>query len=554
MSNRLSRRARTRLLVAGAVTTAVAAAAAGVGVATAAADPPALAFVSATPNVTAERHIFSDGSWFNVDLGVNLIAGKNPFEIRASRKSYADPIVAQQFVTEKGKTKKVNLPAGMVTNFEGLRNFTTITVKDTSGKQVKQYQQDFCPNGWDTHRTRPDAPAESPYPQSCNGSNPFTLGAVWGIQAGWNAPVANDGYRGDSGNSELDLPVGDYAVTVELNKTYRDFFKIPAKSASVQLNMKVVEIKESEGEGDGPNPSPSSPARLKAKDAKAARAQALRAEAAAPGDEHSVHGGEGVESKQIAGYLPAFRPPAKAPQGALRSTAQAPKGPRPDLRSLPAWDISLEEGTDGVKDGKWYINFGATVWNAGPSTLLVDGFRRTGTELMDAYQYFFDNNGKQVGSAKAGTMEWDNREGHKHWHFTDFAQYNLLKADKKLAVRSGKEAFCLANTDAIDYTVPGAKWRPENTDLSTACGGNTAVAVREVLDSGNGDTYSQARPGQSFEVTDLPNGTYYIEVKANPENKLAESSTTNNTSLRKVILGGTPQERTLTVPSVYGLD
>ncbi|OJF13569.1 hypothetical protein [Couchioplanes caeruleus] len=27
-------------------------------------------------------------------------------------------------------------------------------------------------------------------------------------------------------------------------------------------------------------------------------------------------------------------------------------------------------------------------------------------------------------------------------------------ADRKLAVRSGKEAFCLANTDAIDYTIP----------------------------------------------------------------------------------------------------
>jgi hypothetical protein len=78
--------------------------------------------------------------------------------------------------------------------------------------------------------------------------------------------------------------------------------------------------------------------------------------------------------------------------------------------------------------------------------------------------------------------------------------------------------------------------------------------VREVLDIGNGDTYTQARPGQSFEVTDLPNGTYYIEVKANPSNKLTELSTKNNTSLRKIILGGTPTARTLEVPPVNGLD
>jgi hypothetical protein len=203
---------------------------------------------------------------------------------------------------------------------------------------------------------------------------------------------------------------------------------------------------------------------------------------------------------------------------------------------------------------KWYVNFGATVWNAGTSPLLVDGFRRTGTDVMDAYQYFFDAKGKQVGSVAAGTMEWDARDGHLHWHFTDFAQYNLLKSNKKQAVRSGKEAFCLANTDAVDYTIPHAKWRPGNTDLSTACGGNTAVAVREVLDVGNGDTYSQDRPGQAFDVTNLPNGTYYIEVKANPARKLTELSTKNNSALRKIVLGGTATARTLTVPAVHGID
>jgi hypothetical protein len=151
-------------------------------------------------------------------------------------------------------------------------------------------------------------------------------------------------------------------------------------------------------------------------------------------------------------------------------------------------------------------------------------------------------------------MEWDKREGHMHWHFTDFAQYRLLTADQKLAVASGKEAFCLANTDAVDYTIPNAKWRPSNTDLSTSCGQNTAVAVRQVLDIGNGDTYGQYLPGQSFDVTDLANGTYYIEVLANPSNKLAESSTSNNSALRKVILSGSGADRKLEVPALHGLD
>jgi hypothetical protein len=503
------------MLTVGAVVAGLALAGAGVGVAAAATDPPALAFVAATPNVTATRYVSDDNHYLDFDLGVNLIAGKNPFEIRTTRKSYADPIVAQQIVVKNGHRTAVTLPAGMVTGFGGFAGFTTTTIKDQSGATVKTLVTDFCPNTYQSSRTRPDAPAQNPYPTDCRGaSNPFTLGSVWGIQAGWNSPAVGQLGRSDE---EFDLSPGTYTATVTLNPTYRDYFKIPAADSTIALNVTVVEVNEG---------SPGASAKAKAPKATA--------------DEHSAHGG------QISGYLPDFRPPAKKPA----SLAGVPKsGPKPDLRALPAWGISISQA-----DQHWYVNFGATVWNAGTSPLLVDGFRRTGTELMDAYQYFFDANGKQVGSVPAGTMEWDNREGHKHWHFTDFAQYNLLSSDQKVAVKSGKEAFCLANTDAIDITIPNAKWRPENTDLSTACGGNTAVAVREVLDIGGGDTYTQARPGQSFDVTDLPNGTYYIQVLANPAKKLSELSTTNNSALRQVILGGTPQARTIVVPPVNGIE
>jgi hypothetical protein len=521
---------RTRIVVAGAVATAVGMAAAGIGVADAAAAPPPLAFVAASQNVLAERYVYEgEQGYLNFDLGVNVIAGQSPLEIRAKRSSYAKPITAEQIVLKKGKKTAVKLPAGMVTGWGGLANFTTITVKNAAGKQVADYQTDFCPNAYDSARTRRDAPAQNPYPRGCSGG-PFNLGAVWGIQAGWNAPLPSLPRTG-----EFDLPDGKYAATVTVNKKYRDYFKIAAKSATLKLTVTVKTIVQDD----------------EAAAAAVARVKAARAgddtAAAAAVAEHGEHAGQGDEDRQLSAYKPEFRPPAKKPK-TVRASSIA-KGPRPDLRSLPAWGISMSQ--EGRKS---YVNFGATVWNAGTSPLLVDGFRQTGTELMDAYQYFFDAKGKEVGSVPAGTMEWDPREGHMHWHFTDFAQYNLLKADKKMAVRSGKEAFCLANTDAVDYTIANAKWRPDNTDLSSSCGQNTAVAVREVLDIGNGDTYSQDRPGQSFDVSGLPNGTYYIEVKANPSNKLTELSTKNNTALRKIVLGGPATARTLKVPSVNGLD
>ena len=52
----------------------------------------------------------------------------------------------------------------------------------------------------------------------------------------------------------------------------------------------------------------------------------------------------------------------------------------------------------------------------------------------------------------------------------------------------------------------------------------------------------------------MPNGTYYIEVTANPLRVLHETTTRNDVSVRKVILGGTAGHRTVKVPAWHGID
>jgi hypothetical protein len=203
------------------------------------------------------------------------------------------------------------------------------------------------------------------------------------------------------------------------------------------------------------------------------------------------------------------------------------------------------------KSGRSYLNFGATAWNAGPGILAVEGFRDPDSTTMNAFQYFYEN-GEVVGKVDAGTLEYDSRPLHDHWHFRDFAAYSLLDENKVKVLDSGKEAFCLAPTDPIDLTVDNAEWRPWLTDLSTACGEEGSLWIREVLQTGWGDTYAQYRPGQSFEITDLPNGTYFVKVLANPDGVLLEASSDNNVALRKIRLRGKPGERRVVVPP-YGL-
>ena len=210
----------------------------------------------------------------------------------------------------------------------------------------------------------------------------------------------------------------------------------------------------------------------------------------------------------------------------------------PDLIPLPAFGMGIYHRRGGGD----FLAFGANIWSAGPSPMVVEGFRRQNSDVMDAYEYFYDGD-TPVGRAPVGTFEFDDRKGHHHWHMEQFARYSLLNADQTEVVLSTKQSFCLAPTDPIDLRLPTAEWSPSwygGGGLSTACGGSDAIWIREVLPVGWGDTYYQYVAGQSFDITHLPNGRYYVQVQANPTGSMIETTQDNNTSLRRVILKGKP--------------
>jgi hypothetical protein len=420
-----------------------------------------------------------DGDTF-LGIGPRLVTGAQPFELRATRTAYTRPIV----VKWRRAGGDVTLPDGTMTDFSGRPGFFRMSVRGPYGRLLHTSYVNLCPEG-QTARVKPDAPAHNPYPMGCPW-NPFTLGSVIGMQSGWYTEFG--AWSGDS----MRLRPGTYKLITTIRPRYRDMFGISGAQGRTESVLNVV----------------------KGTDGGFRRA---RAALTAPA-------------------VPAAKPAPAAPSGAA---ATPDTGPKPDLRSLPAFGMQISPRGN-------YLQFAATVWNGGDSPMVVDGFRRSGEDLMDAYQYFFDTAGNQVGYQPVGTMQWDPRPTHNHWHFTDFARYQLLNQDKTLARRSEKEAFCLANTDAVDYTVPGADWHPDGTDLGTACGDYGSLSVRESLAAGSGDTYAQFRAGQSFDLKGLPNGIYWISVEANPEHNLVEKSTANNVSLRKVRIGGTLGHRTVT--------
>jgi hypothetical protein len=230
-------------------------------------------------------------------------------------------------------------------------------------------------------------------------------------------------------------------------------------------------------------------------------------------------------------------------RGTVRpSQAQVNNGGLPDLAALPAHGLSVSHR---AKSGSDFLNFGATIWNAGPGTFDVEGFRVGGRPTMHARQFIY-RNGHSVRSMNIGKFEFDTRAGHQHWHLEDVARYDLLDANGKRVVLSHKQSFCLAPTDPVDLTAPGALWNPYTIGLQSSCPTDQSIWLRETLPVGWGDTYVQRKAGQAFNITNVPNGRYQIRVATNPFGHIHETTRKNDQALVTVELGGTPGHRTVT--------
>jgi hypothetical protein len=450
---------------------------------------PSLRLVGGAREITTSRF---PGEPVPLQLATHVGAFDGPFELRATRKGTRFD-VAQVVPSGSGVRTVRSLPRDAFPNLDdGLPGFFVVTVKGRDGEAVARLRAAFCPAGYERTRINDRGPDALVYPQTGCFNTALTRVAVWGIEEGWGVSAPQF--------VEVEVPDGTFTVTVAIARRYREMFDIAPRhaEASLQLTVKTQDHQSCEHPDEPCEP---------------------------PHPLTVAHATNGA--------------PGQTPQ------VQEDAGGLPDLVALPAHRIFSEREQRTNRD---LLIFAATVWNAGPGPLVVEGFRRPGRDLMDAYQYLFED-GTRIARYDAGTLEYDRRDGHGHWHFTDFARYRLVNAERDAVVRSGKEAFCLAPTDAVDLTIPTANWRPGSTGLSTACGTADSIWIREILDVGWGDTYIQSVPGQSFDITDVTNGTYLVEVATNPDRDLRESRLDNNVAYTKVVLGGRPGARTVKVRS-----
>ncbi|GAA4692443.1 Lysyl oxidase [Promicromonospora umidemergens] len=502
-----------------------------------------LSIAPAAETVTAynyDGYVYLDSSFW-------LAAHNGSYEFWAKRTKLSEPTTLTKTVIRGTKRTTTKVPASLVDGFNGLKDGLTVQVATTDGKVLSKDTRSLCLGGMDRQRVDPTGRTEPVYPSFCGGAW-FTKSTVFGVEQGWAAQV--DAYF------ELKTKRKNLVVTTSISAPVAKVLGLPANGRSLTQKVKIVDECDTfdcANVGEQLLGEPDEGFSTLAEEAPlTARAQDLRAQSAGT---HGTHGAEaGSTGPEHRVNLFALRDgdhggdhPSLGQQGTEPSTKKPAKDTLPDLVSMPAWEIGTEN-----EDGTDRLSFSAHEWNAGPAPLVVEGYRKGSAEVMDAHQFFY-RDGKEVGNAKTGTMEYHDAPEHDHWHFLDFASYELVKTNGDLVTTSGKQSWCLVPTDPVDLSVPGAAWRPEATGLDSSCGDRSALWLREVLPAGWGDTYSQYQT-QAFDLTDVRNGTYQIKITVNPNGALHERTKSNNISYRTVVLGGKPGARTVKVPAYEGVD
>lgn len=139
-----------------------------------------------------------------------------------------------------------------------------------------------------------------------------------------------------------------------------------------------------------------------------------------------------------------------------------------------------------------------------------------------AYQRVWNDNGT-YSDYLVGTFVFAGHQDHNHWHFADFADYNLrvVMLDGGVGTTvatSQKVTFCLMDVTVYD---PGAG--PARYHCS-----------RQGISVGWADVYDKALDGQWIDITTVPDGVYWLESVTDPSGRLGESDNTNNASRIKI--------------------
>lgn len=156
--------------------------------------------------------------------------------------------------------------------------------------------------------------------------------------------------------------------------------------------------------------------------------------------------------------------------------------------------------------------------------------------------YFKQNNTVSWKEIDAGTMYFENKPGHNHYHIDNWVEFRLLQSIKNktvIAAKGQKVSYCLFTTgifyeqDSLSH-IDGKHYGETMPNYGL---GNypTCNFDKQGISVGGYDTYGMLYEGQFIDLPEgLKSGEYILEIEIDPGHKYTESNKKNNTFRMKV--------------------
>jgi hypothetical protein len=109
---------------------------------------------------------------------------------------------------------------------------------------------------------------------------------------------------------------------------------------------------------------------------------------------------------------------------------------------------------------------------------------------------------------------------HGHYHYSGYANYELLSSSGTAVVTGRKQAFCLE--DSIRNS-PGAA-------------ASRYTCTNQGISAGWADDYYPTLDCQWLDVTNVPSGSYQLRVTINPLGTLPDANTSNNVAVVPIVI------------------
>jgi len=239
---------------------------------------------------------------------------------------------------------------------------------------------------------------------------------------------------------------------------------------------------------------------------------------------------------------------ATACGGGASATIAEPEPPvgkpvLPDLMPKPQLNVQMQRAK-----GRWNMRFSTFIVNVGRGDFVLRATRLPGGTWSSEQDVQYSTSGAKRVAIDA-PLAWGG-DGHDHWHIVRVASLWLVPLDasgrptsESRELIDTKIGFCF-----YDHTHELARGPDEAVYSHKSCGHSTDdIVVGMGLSPGWNDTYRASLPGQSIDVTDLPDGKYRLWTEVDERDWFRETTRANNRTWVDLDLRTTPDGRVAAV-------